>query len=491
MTALGFSPALELLACAPGVPSPRSLASAAAGLPGSAAGEAWAEPGQHLFAGVRDRGELAGCSPVPGAGRTFHLAAAPRPPAPAPLGPGTWPLELAPGEARWFAIEGRRDERLRVSARPSTGSAARPGLCLRAAGGWPLLARASSAAGDEPAELRWAPAEAGPVWLGLGAAEGGGGVIELALVAEALPAAEVEEPAGPHPSPETAAPLPAGELLLRGELVPADDEIDCYCLAAPLGETLALATWAAAPGQAPDTVLRLLDGQGRALAWSDDQGGALLAALPPLPGRGADLVVCVEGRGPAAIPYRLEVRRAPLAPGAPVAPLPGELCLNEVLVEPGGADLDGDGRSDGGDQYLELVNAGPYPLNLQGVHLWATGGGAYFAAAVRLEPGEAALVLNGEQPPPDAYPAQAFGIGRHTPWLAAGPRGLELVLVTPARAELELGSFALPSGAAPGEAVARPADAGCARPLRPHAALPGAAGPRSPGARLDGSPFLP
>jgi len=495
-TSAVFSPALELLACAPGAPTPQSLGLAEAGPAGSAAAEALAAPGVRLFARVRERAEdRAGCAPRSGAGRTFALSAAPAAPRPEPLLPGPLHLELEPGRPRWFSLEGLRAVRLRAVARPAAGSAAHPALALRGQGGWPLYARASAVGSDQgAAEIRWSPAADGPIWLRLTEAEGGGGpayAVELELSADALPAPELEEPPGEHAAPDEAAPLPPGELVLRGALSPAAGEADCFRLESPLGEALELVTWAGAPGEPPDTILLLWDHAGRTLTWNDDQGGSTLAGLPALAGRGQGWTACVEARGADPLAYRLEVRRAPLTPGLAVPPQPGELCLNEALLDPGEADLDGDGRADAGDQYVELLNAGPYPLALQGLVLWAAGGGALFDEQVRLEPGEALLVLNGAPPPPGAFPAQAFGRARTAPWLAAGARGLELALSTPAGASLELGGFALPSTGAPGESVARPADAGCDRPLRPHAALPGAAGPRSPGARLDGSPFPP
>jgi hypothetical protein len=491
----GFAPELVAFGCPAGEGAPAVLARArpTAAWPGRAGLELWPAPRPGIFLEVRDALERGGCEALAGGERAFQVAAIVESPQAEPFPGGVRLLEPPPGRFVWFELQGTTSERLRVSARPLPGSTARPAVVLAPPSGEPLLARAAAPGAGSDAELAWAPARVGPLWLGIKDSLGCGGpgcALELELTRERLPDQVLLEPEGANDAPSEAAALPEGALVIHGALgLPAEDPRDCFSLTVPLGRRVELSTWLG-EGAAPpaDTRLELFDEAGRRLARSDEGDGSSLARLAPLAGRGLGWRVCVGGRGAGPLFYRLEVRNEPWPAGQAATPLPDELCVNEVLLEPGSADLNADGRADAGDQFLELVHAGPLALELQGLEIWAAGGGARFDGPFRLEPGGALLVFNGPLEP-GLYPVPAFGLGRQQAWLAPGPGGLELGWSEPGGFRRELSRLALPGSAAPGESLTRPVDGDCGRALRPHAALPAAAGARSPGTRLDGRPF--
>ena len=94
-----------------------------------------------------------------------------------------------------------------------------------------------------------------------------------------------------------------------------------------------------------------------------------------------------------------------LKPPACLPARTGELVVNEILAKPGGVDLDGDGKSTGRDEALELIYVGDVPGHLQGAHLLAnaTDKGA-IADPHCLQPGDL-LVLTGSTALQLALPA--------------------------------------------------------------------------------------
>lgn len=87
---------------------------------------------------------------------------------------------------------------------------------------------------------------------------------------------------------------------------------------------------------------------------------------------------------------------------AVAGPAPGDIVINEVLAGvPEGDDVNGDG-SDGGkqEQFVELVNASPFTVELTGATLWDSDIATprhTFGAGVLL-PGDATVIFGGGQP---------------------------------------------------------------------------------------------
>lgn len=88
----------------------------------------------------------------------------------------------------------------------------------------------------------------------------------------------------------------------------------------------------------------------------------------------------------------------------PVGPArAGDVVINELLADPAvGADPNNDGTSDATeDEFVELVNAAGYTVDLEGVTLWDTQQSIArhtFGANSTLKPGEAVVIFGGGEP---------------------------------------------------------------------------------------------
>jgi len=72
--------------------------------------------------------------------------------------------------------------------------------------------------------------------------------------------------------------------------------------------------------------------------------------------------------------FDADVRAAAVDSGEACRPvLSGEIIINEIMARPGGLDLDGDGKSSGRDEALELVLDSDADADLTGVTLWIDG----------------------------------------------------------------------------------------------------------------------
>jgi hypothetical protein len=183
--------------------------------------------------------------------------------------------------------------------------------------------------------------------------------------------------------------------------------------------------------------------------------------------------------------------------GTPLPPL-GEAVLNEVLTDPPGGD-EGDANCDGvrsnsDDQFVEIVNVGADPLDLQAAHLVVGGVGTVhtFAAGTLLDPGDAIVVFGGGTPTFD-------GSGQSGDWCAALPATVSTATSSVGDLQLDPSqtltlvdrfgrvvnevSWGLESD--DGESVNRRPELDPAAALVVHTDVPGAAGPHSPGTLAD------
>ena len=72
----------------------------------------------------------------------------------------------------------------------------------------------------------------------------------------------------------------------------------------------------------------------------------------------------------------------------------GDLIINEVVLRPGGRDLDGDGHSDGHDELIELIANGDEPIHLAGAELrWSGKRRGGIRDSPCLEPGDVAVLV--------------------------------------------------------------------------------------------------
>ena len=154
--------------------------------------------------------------------------------------------------------------------------------------------------------------------------------------------------------------------------------------------------------------------------------------------------------------------------------LSGEVILNEVMVRPGGLDLDGDGKSNGRDEALELVLDSDADADLSGATLWVDGllRGTVLQAPC-LSSGML-VVLTGAETAPLALPAGAVQIALdHSLGLADGGGSIELR----GRLGTVLGALEYPAEAGgPPSSRTRAVDGQRDAPLVPHRSLPAADG---------------
>lgn len=480
----GFSPGVQVFSCAQTQPS--CLARCDAGAPDRCALGYWAEAGDQLYAQVMER------APNPclatAAGPRFWLEESAAPLDPEELAAGSQAIRLAAGEVAAFTIPAHPGEVLVLEAAPAPGSASRPWLQLRRTDGLLLSRLATPESQPQGAvALIWLHPEAEPLLLLLGDQRGGAGTLVLSLAREHLPEPEVEEGPAPNDTLSEAQDPGPPPFLLRGRTGQAGDPADVFRVAVPAGRTLRVRSWQGDPEPA-DTLLSLFDARGRALLWSDDAEDSRLARLPPLAvARDEAFFVRVEARRPAA--YRLEVGLAPLEPLAPVAPRHDDLLVNEVLLDGGGEDVNGDGRADAGDQFVELASLSSLRLSLDDTWLTTRLGFFRFPAGTVLEPGEVILVFNGP-PEPGRFPVRVFNRGSAQVWLEAGHESLQVQRATAGGWLPDpLQAVSLSSTAATGESLNRLRDLDPERILRPHRFVVGSVGIRSPGRRADGGEF--
>lgn len=495
----GFSPSLELVGCErDGGPHPGLLAVGRAGPAGSAAVEflvADRTAGSDsdrvsdrtlYVACVGDRGALAApCETSAPDAPGFTFQATTRPLAPRDPPAGSFVIEPAQGGITAYRIGARPDQRIEIDARPDDAAGLLPFLMLTGEDGTPILSRATTPLADPPAgaRLEWLHPSNQSLNLLVSGMQGGGGdgsKVEMSISRTPAPAPVEEEEPPPNDRPESAQHLPAGDLLVAGHLDPASgDAADCYAMPVRSGDRLRLSTWTADPASVPDTVLTLLDPQGRVLDFADDRGGDRLAALPPhAVRRAAALLACVELRGERPAGYRLEVAIEPVPDGTEVEPVPGDLLVNEVLAEPAqGDDL---------PPFVELVSLCPYPIDLGGTAVVGAGGALAFPAGVRLPPDQAVLVFWGR--PEGDFAVPVYAGGGQGDWLVPGA-GAVRVLAGGGHAGRPLCEVFVPGGLPEGESANRIVDADPLRILRPHTHVVGSAGLRSPGRRANGQPF--
>jgi hypothetical protein len=103
--------------------------------------------------------------------------------------------------------------------------------------------------------------------------------------------------------------------------------------------------------------------------------------------------------------------------------LRGGIAINEVLVDPNGAnnfDTDGNGTAAATDEFVELVNVSNTTISIAGLQLWDKGNGNWFTfpPGASLAPGARAIVITGVQTggslPAVAAGDLAFNAGRNT-----------------------------------------------------------------------------
>jgi len=487
----GFSPALEILGChREGRPQPELLAVGRAGPAGSAAVEHLVSrqvSGHTLYvASVGDRRALtAPCAPVVSTGLDFALETSVRPLSPddPPADRFTW--LPAQGGIFAFRIEARPDLRLEIRARPAGATELLPFLMLAGEDGVPILTRATTSLGDPStgALLSWLHPSSQSLVVLVSDMQGGGGDgsgAEMSISRLPVPPPVMEEEPPPNDRLSDASCLPGGDLLVAGHLAPAaEDAADCYALPVQAGDQLRLSTWSADPVSVPDTVLTLFDRRGRVLDFADDRGGDRLAALAPhAVRRTGELLACIELRGEQPAGYLLEASFETVPDAAVVAPVPGDLLVNEVLA----------GQADEHElpQFVELVSLCPYPIDLGGMAVVGAGGALAFPPGARLPPGGAVLLFWGQ--PDGDFPVPVYAGGGQGRWLEPGA-GAVRVLAGDRRAGQPLCEVFVPAGLLPGESANRIVDTDPDRVLRPHTHVVGSVGLRSPGHRAGGQPF--
>lgn len=495
-----FSPALELMSCSGGS-RPATHAIGRAGDPAAAAIERLGTDDNEgvMFGRVNNRAALDDpCSAVSEGPLEFSFEAGSSdldPAIPDHLPDFDWtpPRQGALGA---FAISVNKRQTLTISASPLPGSASTPYLMLEPASLTGALTRSSGSVDDpgKTVRLRWFAANGEQFVLLVGDRYGGGGPgfgIALSIESADFNGRPVNEQSDPNDDPATAQALDEPPLLVTAKLDPAaGDRIDYFSVPVAVGQQLSVRSWAADDSQVPDTVVSLLTIDGQVLTFNDDRGPDLLSAPPALPARyDGRLLIAVELRGQQPADYLLEIVCEPVAAGEALRPLPGDLVVNEILIDPGGFDVSGDGLADDGDQFVELINAGPYKLDMGGVVVWGPGGYLLFPAGAALDAGRAAVLFNGVADP-DLFLSEVFSGGSSVRWLGSGPRALMLSAPGGAGYSPEpLADLSVPATAAAGESVNRLTDGDSTRILRPHSHVVGSIGLRSPGSKVDGEPF--
>jgi len=494
-----FSPALELLACTGGN-SPASYALGRAGDPATAALERLGTGEGQLFARVTDRADLDHlCSPVGGSNRKFEVDINSR--TLDPETPAGWEFDWTPprqGALGAFSLSAPHDgrERLVVTARASAGSAAVPYLLLEQPSHSGVLTRSvmSSANPEKGAALTWLRANDQELQLLIGDRYGGGEAgfgMSVSIDSQPFEGQLTEEGSAANDDPSTAQVLVGQNLLVEASLDPAaGDRVDFFRIPVAIEQQLVARTWAADDSQVPDTILSVLSADGEVLVYNDDRGPDLLSAPPAYPARhNGEVLLKVELRGQLPRDYLLEVLLEQVPAGAAVHPLPGDLVVNEVLVDPGGFDVGGDGQADDGDQYVELVNASPYRLDLGGVMVWGSGGYLRLPLGASLATGNAVLLFNGFADP-QLFEVEVFSGGSSLKWLGSGSRALLITNQNNAGySPAALAEVFVPATAQPGESENRVVDGDQTRVLRQHSHVIGSIGLRSPGYKANGEVF--
>lgn len=166
----------------------------------------------------------------------------------------------------------------------------------------------------------------------------------------------------------------------------------------------------------------------------------------------------------------------------------GEVLINEVVIRPAGRDLDGDGKSSGRDELIEVVSLTNEAVHLRGAMV--VYGGAPRGEVIKtrcLAPYHSALIVGSTTGA--IADAQGMSIARLNKTLRLTDNGGALALVGVAGDALDHVAVPMASDATEG-AVTRQMDGRRGAELTPHALLPHANGAQwSPGRCSDGEPF--
>jgi len=445
--------ALELFSCDGTTRELRTLAVCRAGPADAAAIEHLDPPAGGLFARVRDRAALDDPCLTPSGG-SVYLQVDSRDLNPPDLESGETEVTFGTqgGIAEFtVALEGL----FHFTARATSQGEGRPYLSLREPDGSRVLTRSVDG------RLTWVSPVSKDLLLVLKDSLGGDGDMLLSV------------DSSPLEGQVTSGTLEPGEAdYLAVDLLP--------------GTQLLVNTWPGAADSTPDTLLQLQDRNGRTLLSNDDRGGDLLAALPAFAARRDEtLLIRVEMRGEEAQDYLLQIQAEDAPVDLPLTPVPGDLMINEVLVDPGGADISGDGVSGAGDQFVEMVNLTPYSLDLSGLTVWSRGEFLALPDGAGVGPGQAFLLFNGTADPA-RFDVEVFSAGCDLPWLSTGAGAL--VVTVPGRFE-PLETLFVPATPAPGESANRVVDGDPDQILRPHSGVVNSFLLNSPGRRADGGPW--
>lgn len=215
------------------------------------------------------------------------------------------------------------------------------------------------------------------------------------------------------------------------------------------------------------------------LGGEDSSGSASQGSLAA----GTYTIKVAHFDGAAATRYVLDLR---ISSNVPVAPVAGDLVLNEFLAGDNSSDSNCDGQTTGSkDEFIELVNVSSKLLDLTGVtladtvvtrHVMASG------ATSQLAPGQALVVWGGGAPACEGVTRWAIAT---TGQLGLNDAGDTITIADAAGAPLLVHTY--PAVALNVSSNLSPDVVGNAFAL--HTAVAGAVGPWSPGRRADGSAF--
>jgi hypothetical protein len=465
------SPGLELVSCSAG--KLRSHAVCRAGPENTAALEYLDPPAEGLFLRVRDRFAFDDPCRTPSGG-SVSLQVDSRDLDPPDLLPGDlFVLFRGQGAIEEYSVALENHHYFTAQATPLDQG--RPYLSLREPDGSRVLTRSVDG------RLTWVSPVRKDLLLVLKDSLGGDDNILLSVDFYHLEGGSAGE-TEPNDDPQTAQPLEPVSQVFSGTLGPGD--VDYLSLDLPVGKQLTLHTWPGSVDSTPDTILRLQDSRGRTLLVNDDRDGDLLSALPAFAARRDESVyIRVEKRGEGAEAYLLQIRIEEASAGEPFSPVPGDLLVNEVLVDPGGEDIGGDGVSNAGDQFVELVNLTSYSLDLSGLTVWSRAEFFALPDGATIGPHQAFLLFNGTADPA-RFPVEVFSAGCEIPWLSTGADALTVTV--PGRFE-PLETLFVPATPAPGESANRAKDQDPDQVLRPHSVVVNSVLLNSPGRRADGT----